>query len=155
MRRERTLSDQIGSQYFRIQIVLTISAQTRLKARSGRIKQELKKLNRRFDARAKKEKELTREKSTLTRETRALELAYGRRQLEALDETVEAPCRRCSSACIIIRADSEFCRESILIWCEEHGGGYVSVLARTSRLAAELKPVLAQVLDRSMSARGH
>ena len=35
---------------------------------------------------------------------------------------------------IVIRADSGFCRESIMRWCEDHGIGYVLGLARNARL---------------------
>lgn len=35
---------------------------------------------------------------------------------------------------IVIRADSGFCRDDILSWCEEHGVEYVIGLARNSRL---------------------
>jgi len=39
---------------------------------------------------------------------------------------------------IIIRADSGFCRETIMHWCESHGLGYVLGLARNARLMRAL-----------------
>jgi len=35
---------------------------------------------------------------------------------------------------IVMRADSGFCREAILAWCEQHGVGYVIGLAKNRRL---------------------
>lgn len=39
---------------------------------------------------------------------------------------------------ITIRADSGFCRDGLMAWCEEHGVDYVLGLARNPRLEAEL-----------------
>ncbi len=39
---------------------------------------------------------------------------------------------------IVIRADSGFCREPIMRWCEDHGVGYVLGLARNSRVVRAL-----------------
>lgn len=39
---------------------------------------------------------------------------------------------------IVVRADSGFCREELMGWCEEHGVAYVLGLARNQRLEAEL-----------------
>lgn len=39
---------------------------------------------------------------------------------------------------ILVRADSGFCRESIMSWCEQHGVDYVLGLAKNSRLKAEI-----------------
>jgi hypothetical protein len=45
---------------------------------------------------------------------------------------------------IVVRADSSFCRESLMAWCEQHGVDYVLGLARNSRLEAELAESLEQ-----------
>lgn len=44
---------------------------------------------------------------------------------------------------IIVRADSGFCREQLLTWCEEQGVDYVIGLARNERLRAEIKEAMA------------
>jgi len=43
---------------------------------------------------------------------------------------------------ITIRADSGFCRERVMAWCEENGVGYVLGLARNSRLVEALSAEL-------------
>jgi hypothetical protein len=43
---------------------------------------------------------------------------------------------------IILRADSGFCRDTIMTWCEDHGVDFVFGLARNSRLEAILTPQL-------------
>jgi DDE family transposase len=40
---------------------------------------------------------------------------------------------------IVIRADSGFCREQLMRWCEEHGVFYVIGLARNTRLVQRIK----------------
>jgi DDE family transposase len=45
---------------------------------------------------------------------------------------------------IIVRADSGFCREELMNWCEEHSVEYVFGLARNSRLQAMLSEALAE-----------
>jgi hypothetical protein len=49
---------------------------------------------------------------------------------------------------ITIRADSGFCREDILRWCEDHGVDYVIGLAKNTRLAAAIAAELEQVRER-------
>ena len=49
---------------------------------------------------------------------------------------------------ITIRADSGFCREDILRWCEDHGVDYVIGLAKNTRLAAAIAAELDQVRER-------
>lgn len=43
---------------------------------------------------------------------------------------------------ITIRADSGFCRDELLVWCEENGIDYVLGLARNPRLEAEIAQTL-------------
>src|SRR3954469_14447774 len=49
---------------------------------------------------------------------------------------------------IVVRADSGFCREAILRWCEDNGVDYVIGLARNTRLAAVIAAELEQVRER-------
>ncbi|RPJ85789.1 MAG: IS1380 family transposase [Acidobacteria bacterium] len=49
---------------------------------------------------------------------------------------------------IVIRADSGFCREPIMAWCEGHGVDYVLGLAKNQRLTAELKPPMSRARAR-------
>lgn len=44
---------------------------------------------------------------------------------------------------ITLRADSGFCRDALMTWCEAHGVDYVFGLARNARLERELAPELA------------
>jgi hypothetical protein len=49
---------------------------------------------------------------------------------------------------VVIRADSGFCREEILRWCEENGVDYVLGLAQNPRLVAAIAAELVQVRER-------
>src|SRR4051795_1907655 len=49
---------------------------------------------------------------------------------------------------IVVRADSGFCREEILRWCEDNGVDYVIGLAKNTRLAAAIAAELDQVRER-------
>jgi hypothetical protein len=49
---------------------------------------------------------------------------------------------------IIVRADSGFCREEILRWCEDNGVDYVIGLAKNTRLVAAIAAELEQVRQR-------
>jgi hypothetical protein len=44
---------------------------------------------------------------------------------------------------ILLRADSGFCREELMAWCEMHGVDYLFGLAKNSRLVEALAPALA------------
>ena len=68
--------------------------------------------------------------------------------VEALEQIVPAIRRRCPKARIILRADSGFCREEIMAWCEAHDLYYCLGLARNQRL-------IEQVQDEFMAARAH
>jgi hypothetical protein len=58
---------------------------------------------------------------------------------------------------LILRADSGFCREEIMSWCEAHGVDYVFGLAKNSRLVeaiqAELADAQARYLRTGVAAR--
>jgi hypothetical protein len=45
---------------------------------------------------------------------------------------------------IIVRGDSGFCREDLMVWCEAHGVDYVLGLAKNSRLKAAITTELAE-----------
>ena len=49
---------------------------------------------------------------------------------------------------VMVRADSGFCREGLLRWCEGHGVDYVIGLARNTRLTAAIAAELDQVRER-------
>jgi hypothetical protein len=50
---------------------------------------------------------------------------------------------------LMLRADSGFCRESLMAWCEAHGVDYVFGLAKNSRLLAQVQAELAQAQAQS------
>jgi len=54
--------------------------------------------------------------------------------VQALEKIVPAIRRRCPKAHIIVRADSGFCREEIMAWCEAEDVYYCFGLARNPRL---------------------
>jgi hypothetical protein len=62
--------------------------------------------------------------------------------VEALEKIVPAVRRRCPNAVIIVRADSGFCREDIMAWCEANNVFYTFGLACNSRLIAYLEPAM-------------
>src|SRR5262249_53829566 len=43
---------------------------------------------------------------------------------------------------ILVRADSGFCREHLMLWCEQHGVDYLFGLAKNSRLSAAIEDEL-------------
>ena len=50
---------------------------------------------------------------------------------------------------ILLRADSGFCREPLMAWCETHRVDYLFGLAKTVRLVAEIKAELAAAAEES------
>jgi hypothetical protein len=72
----------------------------------------------------------------------------------ALEKIVAEVRRRCPKARIVIRADSGFCREAILAWCEAKRVDYVLGLARNARLQAEIEPALARARERACLCGG-
>jgi len=54
---------------------------------------------------------------------------------------------------ITVRADSGFCRDALLAWCEQHGVDYVIGLAKNARLTALIADELAAVETESVAAR--
>ena len=69
--------------------------------------------------------------------------------VEALAKIVAAIRVRCPKARLVVRADSGFCREAILAWCEAHRVDYVIGLARNERLLAALRPALDRARERA------
>lgn len=49
---------------------------------------------------------------------------------------------------IIVRADSGFCREELLKWCEDHRVGYVVGFARNDKLRRMIEPQMAEAARR-------
>lgn len=74
--------------------------------------------------------------------------------VHALEKIVAEVRRRCPRARIVIRADSGFCREAILAWCETSRVDYVVGLARNARLQAELEPALALAREKACLCGG-
>ncbi len=66
----------------------------------------------------------------------------------ALAKIIPALRRRCKRARIIVRADSGFCREEILAWCEAHGVHYCLGLFKNPVLIGRLQPALADARAR-------
>ena len=78
---------------------------------------------------------------------------------QALEKIVPALRKRCPQATIILRGDSGFCRESILLWCEANGLEYVIGLARNARLEKEIAETMIRIKERQClcgsSVRGY
>jgi hypothetical protein len=53
---------------------------------------------------------------------------------------------------IVVRADSGFCREELMAWCEQNGVGYVLGLARNERLRKSIAPQLAEAARRQQAS---
>lgn len=69
------------------------------------------------------------------------EAAHG--VVPALEKIVAALRKRCPKAKIIVRGDSGFCREEIMVWCEAQPEVYYCLgLAKNSVLIAKLEPAL-------------
>ncbi len=67
----------------------------------------------------------------------------------ALEKIVAAIRKRCRRARIIVRGDSRFCREEILVWCESQPQVYYCLgLAKNSVLVGRLAPALADARAR-------
>ena len=64
--------------------------------------------------------------------------------LEEVERIVGQIRQRWPEVKIILRADSGFCREELMSWCEAHDVEYVFGLARNERLEAEIAEALAQ-----------
>jgi hypothetical protein len=67
----------------------------------------------------------------------------------ALEKIVAAIRKRCPKARIIVRGDSGFCREEIMVWCEEQPEVYYCLgLSKNPVLIAKLEPALADARAR-------
>jgi len=64
--------------------------------------------------------------------------------LEEVERIVHRIRRRWPKVQIILRADSGFCREELMAWCEAHHVDYVFGLARNERLEEEICEALAE-----------
>ena len=54
---------------------------------------------------------------------------------------------------ILVRADSGFCRESLMSWCEAHGVDYLLGIAKNARLVARIRPLMKKVRRRWAQSR--
>ena len=61
-----------------------------------------------------------------------------------MERIVEQIRKRWPAVQIILRADSGFCREELMAWCEEHGVEYVFGFARNERLRRWIEPQMQQ-----------
>ena len=57
--------------------------------------------------------------------------------------------RRWPRVRVLLRADSGFCREDLMVWCEANGVDYLFGLARNDRLTAEITAELAAAREES------
>jgi len=64
--------------------------------------------------------------------------------VEELERIVEAIRERWPEVPILVRADSGFCREEIMAWCERHGVDYLLGLAKNARLKEAIGEELAE-----------
>jgi Transposase DDE domain group 1 len=75
--------------------------------------------------------------------------------VDALNKIVPALRKRCPKAKIIVRADSGFCREEIMAWCEAQSEVYYCLgLARNSRLRDLIDEKLARVRELAILCGG-
>ena len=65
--------------------------------------------------------------------------------VEELERIVSQLREHWSEVEILVRGDSGFAREALMVWCEENSVDYVFGLARNRRLEAALEPALARV----------
>jgi hypothetical protein len=73
---------------------------------------------------------------------------------EKVAQIVAALRRRFAPLRITLRADSGFCRDGLMSWCEDHGVFYVLGLARNAVLQRRLAPALARAQQLSEAAGG-
>ncbi|MEX0939724.1 MAG: IS1380 family transposase [Pirellulales bacterium] len=67
--------------------------------------------------------------------------------LEELERIVGGIRERWPNVTILVRADSGFCREWLMAWCEENAVAYLLGLARNDRLEERLAPMLGHAAD--------
>ena len=73
--------------------------------------------------------------------------------LETLQCLVEQLRARWPDVRIVVRADSGFCRDALMTWCESQAGvDYVLGLAKNARLKALLSPVMTDVAARAAAS---
>ena len=62
--------------------------------------------------------------------------------------------KRWSDVKIIVRADSGFCRDDFMSWCEANDIKYILGLARNNRLVKKLKKALRKAKKNHVMGRG-
>jgi len=62
--------------------------------------------------------------------------------------------RTLAGTIIVVRADSGFCRDNLMSWCEENGVHFVLGLARNERLVAEIASELAEAASAAKDTAG-
>lgn len=68
---------------------------------------------------------------------------------EEVERIVTQIRQRWPDVCILLRADSGFCREALMAWCEANKVDYLFGLARNKRLAAKIEAELAEAAEES------
>ena len=76
------------------------------------------------------------------RKLRPADIDAARGTVQELSRIVAQIRRRWPRVRIVVRADSGFCRENIMAWCERNRVDYVLGLAKNERLKAEIEPEL-------------
>jgi hypothetical protein len=66
--------------------------------------------------------------------------------VEEVERIVEQIRMRWPKVKIVLRADSGFCREELMSWCEANRVGYVIGMARNARLIARIRPAMKKAI---------
>jgi hypothetical protein len=78
----------------------------------------------------------------LSAKLRPADIDAARGTVQELSRIVDQIRHRWPRVRIVVRADSGFCRENIMAWCERNRVDYVLGLAKNDRLKAEIEPEL-------------
>jgi len=73
--------------------------------------------------------------------------------VEELERIISQIRARWPKVRILLRADSGFARDALMVWCEENHVDYLFGLAKNDRLIAKIKPELAKAAHKSRRTR--
>ena len=71
------------------------------------------------------------------------DVAPGKQAVEELERIVAQILARWPDTRIVVRGDSGFCNDAVMLWCEESGIDYILGLAQNTRLRAEITEEMA------------